>query len=377
MSRHEEFLKRHLARHAKKKAAEDSDDDREETAAFFWDAFNAKADALQAVLSSEAEPAEKLAEASSLLSSLREKVANASLWLAAYDQRRAAEEIEALGSKVEVVRKASQPRKKFSFASRRRAAAAAAAAAAAQVAAAEGPADGAAEVGESAPVRTAADESDAPAVGVPGFQDRRGATLVHEVVSGADLPRDFLVDRLESCDVLLTGGFRALRLQNLRDCVVFGGCVTGPVYVEDCAGCSFFLCAQQLRIHRTAESDFHVKAVAGPIIEGCSGLVFGPIDRAHRSLRGHLAEHGMLRKPNLWRDVKDFRWLKAQQSPHFSLVGAGGWGQSERLARAVGGLGDGGHAVERLEEGWDSADGGGGGEGDGDEDDEDEEDDEM
>lgn len=46
------------------------------------------------------------------------------------------------------------------------------------------------------------------------------------------------------------------------------------------------------------------------IIEDCTGVVFGPYNWQYPNRQQHETEEDRLGKPNLWRDIQDFNWLK-------------------------------------------------------------------
>ena len=127
--------------------------------------------------------------------------------------------------------------------------------------------------------------------------------------------------------------FGALRLEELTNCTVLCGPVSGSVYVDKCQGCTIFVAARQIRIHRSVGCDFCVctarrvarcsesrmravrlrltrnvlsatTLVSGPIIEDCSSMRFAPFTFRYPALDAHLAAANLSLASHAWSDVK-------------------------------------------------------------------------
>ena len=104
------------------------------------------------------------------------------------------------------------------------------------------------------------------------------------------------------------------------------------MYMEKCQGCTLYLAARQLRIHHTYDTTLYVHVVSGPVIEDCDGLKFAPWALAYPGWEEQFVEAGLRvrvregeggregEQGNAWQEVKDFKWLRLQQSPHWSVV---------------------------------------------------------
>ncbi|KAI3914674.1 hypothetical protein MKW92_011348 [Papaver armeniacum] len=107
--------------------------------------------------------------------------------------------------------------------------------------------------------------------------------------SGFDSVRregDFTLD-LNSCEVRITGCFRALYIHRLREL---------SVYVGDL-------------IHHAKKTDFYLRVRVGLRIEDCNSVRFAPI--CYSSLDEETGN---------WANVDDFKWLRAVQSPNWSIL---------------------------------------------------------
>lgn len=110
--------------------------------------------------------------------------------------------------------------------------------------------------------------------------------------------------KLENCTVKVTGSPAAACFTDLTDTVVVAPGIGGSVHITNCKNCRFLLGCKQLRIHETFDTDFYVIIASGPIIEDCDRVRFAPGGD----------------NPGPWDQVKDFKWLKSERSPHWAVV---------------------------------------------------------
>ncbi|XP_058185135.1 tubulin-folding cofactor C isoform X3 [Rhododendron vialii] len=157
----------------------------------------------------------------------------------------------------------------------------------------------------------------------PGFKDRENEVLVREF-NGLEMG-EFSLTGLSSCEVRLTGCLRALFVHKLRDCKVYVGPVFGSVLIEEVEGCVFVLASHQIRIHRARGSDFYLRVRSRPIIEDCSGVRFAPYCLGYDGIERDLKESNLDEETGNWANVDDFRWLKAAQSPNWSILPESEW----------------------------------------------------
>eukprot|EP00611_Tribonema_gayanum_P010329 TRINITY_DN2031_c0_g2_i1.p1 TRINITY_DN2031_c0_g2~~TRINITY_DN2031_c0_g2_i1.p1 ORF type:complete len:310 (-),score=84.21 TRINITY_DN2031_c0_g2_i1:1154-2041(-) len=283
-SRHEAFLARHLARHAKIESREDGEaaggeSHMAESVTAFWSDFNDRHQALcsavdalkaeHAVGSVAVDTAAVNAQLDALVADaqqLQAITAAAAIFLPAYDVRRAGEEAANALAEVEAARAVLVPRKKFSFKAKAKRQTAAAA---------EAPPPPDHYQQQPPPAPPAEDLQD-----MPGFYGRSQETLVlimgeqDKDVQGtggvAAGMKDFSCCDLKGCTVLMCHVLDALRLRNLRDCRIYSGPIRGSVYVEACHNCTIMVACRQLRVHGSSGIDFYVHTLSGPIIEGCT-----------------------------------------------------------------------------------------------------------
>ena len=152
----------------------------------------------------------------------------------------------------------------------------------------------------------------------PGFFGDRGQVLTWESTGEIHL------DDLEDCVVFINLPVAALRIRHIHRCTVFANAVHGPVHVREATESSLRLTARQLRIHDSLHTDFYVHLASGPIIEDSSSLRFAKFACAWSPPHDHpVSSPGrddMALRKDAWRDVQDFKWLRPEPSPNYSLL---------------------------------------------------------
>ena len=94
----------------------------------------------------------------------------------------------------------------------------------------------------------------------------------------------------------------------------------GSTFFNSTNKCSYHVASHQTRIHKTNNCEFYLFAKQGPIIEHCSDLKFGPYKFRYPDSIKHETLGGFYNVPNLYHKVTDFRWIKKEQSPNFSVL---------------------------------------------------------
>mmetsp|Transcript_26578 Transcript_26578/g.64166 ORF Transcript_26578/g.64166 Transcript_26578/m.64166 type:complete len:86 (+) Transcript_26578:992-1249(+) len=59
---------------------------------------------------------------------------------------------------------------------------------------------------------------------------------------------------------------------------------------------------------------------SGPIIEHSTCLRFAPYHLTYGDLPKQLQQGGLSEETDMWSKVEDFNWLRAQQSPNWSVL---------------------------------------------------------
>ena len=109
-------------------------------------------------------------------------------------------------------------------------------------------------------------------------------------------------------------------MHRLKNCKVYVGPVFGSVLIEQVEGCVFVLASHQIRIHHAKGSDFYLRVRSRPIIEDSNGVRFAPYCLCYDGIEKDLQESKLAEETGNWANVDDFRWLRAVQSPNWSIL---------------------------------------------------------
>jgi hypothetical protein len=152
-----------------------------------------------------------------------------------------------------------------------------------------------------------------------GIQDMQDAVLVRDA-KNLEEDREFRLSNLSNCRVYLQGKFTTLYVNKLRNCHVYAGPVTGSVLIEEVQGSLFMLASHQIRIHSTTATDFYLRVRSRPIVEYTKGVRFAPYTFHYSGIEKDLQAANLMEETGLWESVDDFRWLRAVQSPNWSVL---------------------------------------------------------
>ncbi|USP73271.1 hypothetical protein yc1106_00545 [Curvularia clavata] len=236
---------------------------------------------------------------------LSHDVLDASSFLPAYDQRAYSEAIKGLSEKLQNIRNSFDPPKKFSFKNKRKEAA--------------------------APVTTApsvARETPAPSSAPSRADDIPSTTsseLSHKSSLQITLPStpyvtsSPTVSHLTRCVVDLSPPtasgtpFATLYLRNIKDSLIICGRVAGAIHITDVSNSVIVTVCRQFRMHGSKRVDIYLHSASRPIIEDCEALRFAPLPETFIASDTSQAA-------NQWDQIDDFKWLKSEPSPHFSIL---------------------------------------------------------
>ncbi|KAI1640739.1 tubulin binding cofactor C [Biscogniauxia mediterranea] len=124
---------------------------------------------------------------------------------------------------------------------------------------------------------------------------------------------------LDRCVVDMTvptsGGapFAGLALRDIRRSLVVAGHVAGPAHVTGVEDSVVVVAARQVRMHECRNVDVYLHCQSHPIIEDCSGMRFAPLPDLY-------ASDSTTATTNQWDQVDDFKWLKSEPSPNWSVL---------------------------------------------------------
>ncbi|RAR01662.1 tubulin folding cofactor c [Stemphylium lycopersici] len=244
---------------------------------------------------------------------LSHDVKDASSYLPAYDQRTYSEAIKALSEKLQNVKNTFDPPKKFSFRNKKK-----------TVQAPESQSITPPAATSTAPtaVSTTTDKTDTASPNDPlSHKTDTRITLPPTPYTKSPSPT---LSHLTRCVVDLspstsasTNGtgtpFAALYLRNIEDSVILCGQVAGAVHITKVTNSILVVACRQFRMHASKRVDVYLHSTSRPIFEDCEGLRFAPLPETYMT-------PDMSQSPNQWNQIDDFKWLKAEPSPHFTIL---------------------------------------------------------
>ncbi|KAI9707310.1 MAG: hypothetical protein M1836_000270 [Candelina mexicana] len=107
--------------------------------------------------------------------------------------------------------------------------------------------------------------------------------------------------------------FAGLTLKNVRDSLLICGHVNGSTHVTSVENSVIVVACRQFRMHECRGCDVYLFCASRPIIEGCNDIRFAPLPENYELVAEKPIE-------NQWDKVDDFKWLKAEQSPNWSIL---------------------------------------------------------
>jgi hypothetical protein len=132
---------------------------------------------------------------------------------------------------------------------------------------------------------------------------------------------DILISNCEDALICFCCVSGAVYFKNLTNCRVLMGPVSGSAFLQNCKNCTFVIAARQVRIHTSTSCDFYLYTRSDPIIEHCTNIRVAPYAFDYDHIDQHFSMAQFDRNQNQeWSKVKDFNWLKQEQSPNWSVI---------------------------------------------------------
>jgi hypothetical protein len=107
--------------------------------------------------------------------------------------------------------------------------------------------------------------------------------------------------------------FSALYLKNIKDSLIICGQVAGAIHITGVENSVLVISCRQFRMHGSNKVDVYLHSASRPIIEDCEAVRFAPLPNAFATSETSQAA-------NQWDQIDDFKWLKVEASPNFSLL---------------------------------------------------------
>lgn len=292
-----------IASQEKRRAEKSRDYNISEEATYFTELFNQNKAEIENKLDDESitsktELKEHFDSITVDIQNLSKLLADSVMFLPSYDIRITQESIKLLQEKVKQKEERLAPKKKFTFKTQR-------------------------NLGEPKAMTIKPDKIKEDESGIPlydcGFQNLKNEKL--KMTSEEINFKDVGLHKLTNCEIRLEGMPSTLHMSQLAHCKIYTGPVKSSIFVEECKDCLFVFACQQLRTHKTTDTDIYLYVTSNPIVEDCFNIRFAPYNWCYASLDEHFTLAEFDSKENMWYNVKDFNWLVAGvQSPNWSIL---------------------------------------------------------
>jgi len=107
--------------------------------------------------------------------------------------------------------------------------------------------------------------------------------------------------------------FAGLALKNISESLIIAGHVAGAAHITGVKNSIIVVSSRQVRMHDCKDVDIYLLCASRPIIEDCHNVRFSPIPACHTIASNDSVE-------NHWDQVDDFKWLKSEHSPNWSIL---------------------------------------------------------
>jgi len=123
--------------------------------------------------------------------------------------------------------------------------------------------------------------------------------------------RDSVIDM----SISATSAFATLTLKNITGSLIVCGHVDGAVHITNVKDSILVVATRQFRMHESKNVKVYMLCKSRPIIEDCEGIEFAEMPDCYVTERDKDIK-------NLYDQVDDFKWLKAEHSPNWSVLDA-------------------------------------------------------
>ncbi|CEJ57225.1 putative tubulin-specific chaperone c [Penicillium brasilianum] len=110
--------------------------------------------------------------------------------------------------------------------------------------------------------------------------------------------------------------YASLTVKDIEESLLICGQVNGPAHITGMDHSVIVVSCRQFRMHNCKDVDVYLSCSSNPIIEDCSNIRFTRIPKAYA------LDHDRLDHEDRWSQVEDFKWIKPEPSPNWSLLDA-------------------------------------------------------
>ncbi|GAD99421.1 tubulin-specific chaperone c, putative [Paecilomyces variotii No. 5] len=117
--------------------------------------------------------------------------------------------------------------------------------------------------------------------------------------------------------------YASLTAKNVKESLLICGQVNGPAHITDVENSVILVSCHQFRMHDCRDVDVYLSCSSNPIIEDCKGIRFARIPKLKPSVNSRFLQALDQNQPEAsdnWNQVEDFKWIKLEPSPNWSLL---------------------------------------------------------
>ena len=107
--------------------------------------------------------------------------------------------------------------------------------------------------------------------------------------------------------------FAGITLKNIKESLIICGHVNGAAHLTKVSNSIVVVASRQFRMHESRNCDVYLLTTSRPIIEDCSRIRFAPLPESYLN-------EGDKQIENQWQNVDDFKWLRSDPSPNWSVL---------------------------------------------------------
>lgn len=113
-----------------------------------------------------------------------------------------------------------------------------------------------------------------------------------------------------------------IAVKDITSSILFAPYVSGPAHLTSIHSSILVLSCAQFRMHDTHDTDVYLLCPSRPIIEDCSGIRFAPFttELISSEIKNGQDKEAVEGRRNMWDQVDDFKWLRAEHSPNWSVM---------------------------------------------------------
>jgi len=104
-----------------------------------------------------------------------------------------------------------------------------------------------------------------------------------------------------------------LTVRDVSKSVIICGVISGPIHITGVTDSILVVACRQYRMHECRNVDVYLHCGSNPIVEDVEGVSFTPLPESYM-------DENLKAVKNHWDKVDDFKWLKADASPNWSIL---------------------------------------------------------